>query len=172
MRPDATPPAARRVLVTGGASGIGAEIARRFASDGARVAVLDRDPAALERFAGADTSCERTLAADVTDAASVDRAFETLEEPWGGIDVLFNNAGISRRESFLEMSLEAWEAVIAVNLTGCFLVAQRAARWMVRDGGGVIINIGSVSGIVGMPNYASYNSSKAGVIELTKTMAL
>jgi NAD(P)-dependent dehydrogenase (short-subunit alcohol dehydrogenase family) len=87
------------------------------------------------------------------------------------LDVLFNNAGISVRHPFLEVSLEDWNQVLAVNLTGTFLVAQRAARRMT-VGGGVIINIASVSGMVGMPNYVSYNVSKAGVIELTKTMAL
>lgn len=157
----------RRVLVTGGASGIGAAIVRRFRADGARVAVLDRDKAALDR-----TETDLPLRGDVTDPASVDGAFAEIDRAWGGLDVVFNNAGISVRDAFLDATLNDWRRVLDVNLTGVFLVAQRAARRMVADGGGVIINIASVSGMVGMPGYASYNVSKAGVIELTRTLAL
>jgi meso-butanediol dehydrogenase / (S,S)-butanediol dehydrogenase / diacetyl reductase len=159
-----------RVLVTGGASGIGAAIARRFLEDGWDVAVLDRDADAL---ATAEREC-RTLAlhGDVSDPAAVGTAFAALDQAWGGLDAVFNNAGISKRAAFLDISPDDWDRVIAINLRGVFLVAQQAARRMVRAGSGVIINIGSVSGIVGMPNYASYNVSKAGVIELTKTLAL
>jgi meso-butanediol dehydrogenase / (S,S)-butanediol dehydrogenase / diacetyl reductase len=155
-----------RVLVTGGASGIGAAIVRRFVEDGARVAALDRN--ACRPCEG----IELELRADVCDPCAVDAAFAVLDDAFGGLDVTVNNAGISVREPFLTASLESWNRVLAVNLTGVFLIAQRAARRMHRDGGGVIINIGSVSGMVGMPGYASYNSSKAGVIELTRTLAL
>lgn len=162
----------RRVLVTGGASGIGAAVVRRFAVDGARVAVLDRDGEALARTGSAGSGVELSLLGDVANASSVDDAFAKLDQAWGGIDVVFSNAGISIREPFLETTLESWDGVLAVNLTGVFLVGQRASRRMIAAGGGVIINMASVSGMVGMPNYASYNVSKAGVIELTKTMAL
>lgn len=156
----------RRVLVTGGASGIGAAIVRRFVDDGARVAVMDLD------VCSESVAVELDLRGDVAEPESVDRVFAAIDESFGGIDVAFNNAGISVQEPFVATSVQSWNRVLAVNLTGVFLVAQRAARRMLRGGGGVIINIGSVSGIVGMPRYASYNASKAGVIELTRTLAL
>jgi meso-butanediol dehydrogenase/(S,S)-butanediol dehydrogenase/diacetyl reductase len=162
----------RRVLVTGGASGIGAAIAHRFAGDGDRVAILDSNDRAVADIDRVAPGIEFCLVGDVSAASSVDAAFAELDRRWGGLDVLFNNAGVSIRESFLDTSLEHWNQVLAVNLTGVFLVAQRAARRMVAQADGVIVNIGSVSGMVGMPNYASYNVSKAGVIELTKTLAL
>jgi meso-butanediol dehydrogenase / (S,S)-butanediol dehydrogenase / diacetyl reductase len=162
----------RRVLVTGGASGIGAAIVRRFLDDGARLAILEKDERALAAATGDGSGVELAIHGDVADAGSVDDAFAEVDRRWGGVDVVFNNAGISIREPFLETTLDSWDRVVAVNLTGVFLVGQRAARRMVAAGGGVIVNIGSVSGMVGMPNYASYNVTKAGVIELTKTMAL
>jgi NAD(P)-dependent dehydrogenase (short-subunit alcohol dehydrogenase family) len=164
--PSGWPPVAepRRCLITGGASGIGAACAQRFAADGARVAILD-----LRKAPGA----ELTLRADVADHAQVAEAFERLEARWGGVDIVLNNAGVSVREPCLDVTPESWSRVLAVNLTGAFFVAQAAARLMRRDGsGGVVINTASVSGMVGMPNYAAYNVSKAGLIELTRTMAL
>jgi len=160
-----------RVVVTGGASGIGRAMVARFAADGARVAVLDQDDQALDTVAR-EVPGVLAVSCDVSDEAAVDAAFGELDQAWGGLDVLLNNAGISIRHPFLEISAADWAKVVSVNLTGVFLVAQRAARRMMRDGSGVIVNTGSVSGMVGMPNYASYNASKAGVIELTKTMAL
>jgi NAD(P)-dependent dehydrogenase (short-subunit alcohol dehydrogenase family) len=154
----------RRCLITGGASGIGAACAKRFAADGARVAILDLRAA---------PAAELALRADVADHAQVTEAFERLDRAWGGVDLVLNNAGISVREPCLDVTPESWSRVLAVNLTGAFFVAQAAARLMRRDGtGGVVINTASVSGMVGMRNYAAYNVSKAGLIELTKTMAL
>lgn len=161
----------RSVLVTGGASGIGAAIARRFLQDGARVAVLDQDQEALARFASDVPGVELLLHADVGDEESVQAAFATSDVAWGGLDVVCNNAGISIRRPFVDTPLEEWERTLRVNLTGAFLVAREAARRMV-TGGGVLINTASVSGMVGMPGYAAYNVSKAGVIALTKTLAL
>jgi meso-butanediol dehydrogenase/(S,S)-butanediol dehydrogenase/diacetyl reductase len=155
------------VLVTGGASGIGAAIAGRFAADGAEVVILDLETPAASMPGGA-----LALRADVSDPAAVDRAFAELRRLWEELDVVVNNAGISVRAPFVDASFEDWERVLAVNLTGPFLVAQRAARWMLETGGGSILNIASVSGLVGMPGYASYNASKAGLIELTRTLAL
>ncbi|MFI6646946.1 SDR family NAD(P)-dependent oxidoreductase [Streptomyces sp. NPDC050529] len=162
----------RRVLVTGGASGIGASIARRFVRDGARVGVIDRNPVALAAFAETDPGVGLLLHTDVAEAAEVTAAFATVDKEWGGVDVLCNNAGISIRSPFLDTTLEAWERTLRVNLTGVFLMAREAARRMVDAEGGVIVNTASVSGMVGMPRYAAYNASKAGVIELTRTMAL
>lgn len=162
----------RRVLVTGGASGIGAAIAQRFLQDGERVAVLDRDRDALTRFAKEVPDAVLLLAADVGEEAELSEAFARADAAWGGLDVVCNNAGISIRRPFLQTSLADWEHTLRVNLTGAFLVAREAARRMMAGDGGVIVNTASVSGMVGMPDYAAYNVSKAGLIELAKTMAL
>lgn len=166
----------RRVLVTGGASGIGEAIAHAFLADGCRVAVLDHDSRALERMAAREEEgiCEPELLldADVADERSVQAAFARLDEAWGGVDVLCNNAGISIRRSFLDTTLADWQRTMDVNLTGAFHVAQQAASRMADAFGGVIVHTASVSGMVGMPHYAAYNTTKAGLIELTRTMAL
>jgi len=161
----------KRVLVTGGSGGIGAATCRRFLEEGSRVVALDRDEAGLERLAAELPDVERVLA-DVTDPADVDRAFTEVEDRWGGIDVVINNAGISIRHDFLEITVEEWHRVVDVVLHGIFYVAQRAARGMVARGGGVILNTGSTNALVGYHHYADYNAGKAGVVELTRSMAL
>jgi meso-butanediol dehydrogenase / (S,S)-butanediol dehydrogenase / diacetyl reductase len=156
--------AGRRCLITGGASGIGAAMAARFAAEGARVAIVDLRPAH-----GADLAIQT----DVADHVQVAEAFKRVEHEWGGVDVVLNNAGVSRRQPYLLVTPESWDRTLAVNLTGAFFVAQAAARLMRREGiGGVVLNTASVSGMVGMPGYVAYNVSKAGLIELTRTMAL
>ncbi len=162
----------KRVLITGGAGGIGAATAARFLEEGASVMVLDLDTRACQRLERELTGLKGSLIADVSDADDVTRAFEELDRLWGGLDVLINNAGISIRHGFLDTSPEDWRKVIDVNLNGVFYVAQQAARRMVGEQGGVIVNMGSTNGLVGYPNYADYNASKAGVIELTRSMAL
>ncbi|MGD2206040.1 MAG: SDR family oxidoreductase [Anaerolineae bacterium] len=162
----------KRVLITGGAGGIGAATVRRFLEEGARVAVLDRDEAACERLTAELPALSGTLLADVTDPGDVARAFAELDDLLGGLDVLINNAGISIRHNFLEITPAEWRRVIDVNLNGVFFVAQVAARRMVAAGGGVILNMGSTNGLMGYPYYAAYNASKSGVIELTRSMAL
>ena len=162
----------KRVLVTGGAGGIGFETARRFLAEGARVAVLDRDPAACRRARETLPALSGILPADVSDESAVGRAFDELDALFGGLDVLINNAGISIRHAFLDITPEEWRRVIAVNLNGAFYVAQQAARRMWAGDGGVILNMGSTNGLAGYHYYADYNASKAGVIELTRSMAL
>ncbi|MFB7588732.1 SDR family NAD(P)-dependent oxidoreductase [Streptomyces sp. NPDC056169] len=162
----------RRVLITGGASGIGAAIVRRFVRNGDRVGVIDRDRAGLTALGGSDPGVGLLLPADVAEEEEVTEAFATVDKEWGGVDVLCNNAGVSIRSPFLDTTLDTWERTLRVNLTGVFLVAREAARRMTDAAGGVIVNTASVSGMVGMPHYAAYNASKAGVIELTRTMAL
>lgn len=162
----------KRVLITGGASGIGAAAARRFVEEESRVIVFDIDPQASEKIFNALPQLEAIQTADVSNADQVISAFNQVENLWGGLDVLINNAGISLRHSFLDIEPKDWKRVIDVNLNGVFYVAQQAARRMVRDGSGVIINMASTNGLVGYPNYADYNASKAGVIELTKSLAL
>ncbi len=162
----------KRVLITGGARGIGEAAARRFLREGARVVVLDRDRAAAEASRQRLPDLDAPLVGSVEDPDSVRSAFEELDRRWNGLDVLINNAGISYRRPFLEIALEQWREVLDVNLTGVFLVAQQAARRMVDQGGGVILNMASTNALVGHPYYADYNASKAGVVELTRSMAL
>jgi NAD(P)-dependent dehydrogenase (short-subunit alcohol dehydrogenase family) len=162
----------KRVLVTGGAGGIGSATCRRFLEEGALVVALDRDEAAGERLRSAVPDVADCLLADVTDPKDVERAFGEMERRWGGLDVLVNNAGISIRHDFVDITIEEWRAVVDVILHGVFFVAQRAARSMLAGGGGVILNMGSTNGLVGYHHYADYNAGKAGVIELTRSMAL
>ncbi|MFQ5639395.1 MAG: SDR family NAD(P)-dependent oxidoreductase [bacterium] len=162
----------KRVLITGGASGIGLATAKRFRKEGARVVVLDRDEAACRTVQQKLPSLHGIITADVSDHKSVARAFGELDDLCGGLDVLINNAGISIRHAFLDITPEEWQRVLDTNLNGVFYVAQQAARRMLAAEGGVIINMGSTNGLLGYPSYADYNASKAGVIELTRTMAL
>ncbi len=163
---------AKRVLITGGASGIGAATAARFLEEGSVVCVLDRDPAALARIKRELPDLAGTLAADVSNLNQVQAAFAEAVKLMGGVDVLINNAGISIRHNFLDITPEEWDKVIAVNLTGVFYMAQTAAKHMMERGSGVILQTASTNGLVGQPYYADYNATKAGVIELTKSMAL
>lgn len=162
----------KRVLVTGGAQGIGAETAARFLEEGARVAILDRNPEALSGTAEMLPSLATTIQADVSAAGEVAAAFAAIDRLWGGLDVLINNAGISIRHRFLDITQEEWRRVIQTNLDGVFYVAREAARRMMNGNGGVILNMGSTNGIMGYHHYADYNASKAGVIELSRSMAL
>jgi len=162
----------KRVLITGGASGIGAAAAARFLEEGSRVCVLDRDATACEQIRHELSALGEAIIADVTDLMQVEAAFAEAIRLMDGVDVLVNNAGINIRHKFLEITPEEWDRVIAVNLTGMFYVAQTAARHMWERGSGVILQTASTNGVVGQPYYADYNATKAGVIELTRTMAL
>ena len=163
---------AKRVLITGGASGIGAATAARFLEEGSVVCVLDRDDKARKNIEHELPGLAAAIPADVTDLKQVQAAFAEATRVMGGVDVLINNAGISIRHNFLEITPEEWDKVIAVNLTGVFYVAQTAARRMMERGRGVILQTASTNGVMGYPYYADYNATKAGVIELTKSMAL
>ena len=165
----------KRVLVSGGSSGIGAAAARRFLEEGCRVVLGGLDPDEVARAVGRlqDVGDVQGFAADVSDETGavglVDRAAEAL----GGLDVLANNAGTAWREPFLTITAEHWDRMLAVNLRGMFLVGQRAARVMVAQGtGGAIINMSSTNGLAAETDYAHYNASKGGVLLLTKTMAV
>src|ERR1700691_1311094 len=163
---------AKRVLITGGASGIGAATAARFIEEGSVVCVLDRDPKALQKFRRELADLSGVIEADVSNLKQVQAAFAESIRLMGGVDVLINNAGISVRHNFLDITPEEWDRVIAVNLTGVFYVAQTAARHMMERGSGVILQTASTNGVMGYPYYADYNATKAGVIELTRSMAL
>jgi meso-butanediol dehydrogenase / (S,S)-butanediol dehydrogenase / diacetyl reductase len=172
----------KRVLITGGASGIGAATAARFLEEGSRVCVLDRDEKACEHIKHelrglGEAGISEAIIADVTDLMQVEAAFAEAIRLMDGVDVLVNNAGISIRHKFLDITPEEWDKIIAVNLTGVFYVAQTAARHMwerfsVGPGSGVILQTASTNGIMAYPYYADYNATKAGVIALTRTMAL
>src|SRR6204780_3220990 len=167
----------KRVLITGGASGIGAATAARFLEEGAQASILDRDAKACESIRHQPPAISETIIADVADLMQVAAAFAQAVHTMGAVDVLINNAGISMRHNFLEITPEEWDKVIAVNLTGVFYVAQTAARHMwerfsAKPGSGVILQTASTNGIMGYPYYADYNATKAGVIELTRSMAL
>ena len=162
----------KHVLVTGGASGIGAATASRFLEEGSVVCILDRDSAARGRIQRELPALTAALDADVSDLKQVLAAFTEAVRIMGGVDVLINNAGISIRHNFLDITPEEWDRVMAVNLTGLFYVAQTAARHMMERDGGVILQTASTNGVMGYPYYADYNATKAGVIELTKSMAL
>ncbi|UCC38181.1 MAG: SDR family oxidoreductase [Candidatus Aminicenantes bacterium] len=162
----------KRILITGGARGIGAATAARFLEEGARVFVLDCDKAALRSIEKEMSGLGGTVAADVSDVEAVNHAFKELDCFIQGLDVLVNNAGISIRHPFLEVAPDEWLKIINVNLNGMFYVAQQAARRMLEGEEGVILNMGSTNGLIGYPYYAAYNASKSGVIELTRSMAL
>lgn len=159
----------KRTLITGGASGIGKATAIRFLEEGAQVLILDQDAEAGGRIKVDLPGLSGFIQADVSDPYQVDRAFEEIETLWGGLDILVNNAGISLRHAFKDITPEEWGRVMDVNLNGLFYVAQAAARCMEQ---GVIANMASTNGLLGYPYYADYNASKAGVIELTRSMAL
>jgi meso-butanediol dehydrogenase/(S,S)-butanediol dehydrogenase/diacetyl reductase len=154
----------KRVVVTGGTSGIGAATSRRFVDEGARVvsiALAGEEP--VEGLVAA-------LVADVASPEAVAGAFARVDELLGGVDVLVANAGISVRRPFLDAAAEDWRRVLGVNLEGVLACAQEAARRM--GGGGVILMTASTNALVGHPLYADYNASKAGVVALTRTLAL
>jgi meso-butanediol dehydrogenase/(S,S)-butanediol dehydrogenase/diacetyl reductase len=162
----------KRVLITGGAGGIGTATAARFLEEGARVIILDRDQDACQRIERNLPALEKSIISDVSSPESVKQAFEQLHRRWGGLDILINNAGISIRHQFIDITPEEWKRVIDINLNGVFFVAHQAALLMLAGKSGVIINMGSTNGLSGYHYYGDYNASKSGVIELSRSMAL
>jgi NAD(P)-dependent dehydrogenase (short-subunit alcohol dehydrogenase family) len=161
----------KRVIITGGASGIGAATAQRFIEEGSRVGVVDWNQESCQKIKGELPELELVLNADVSDVQQVADAYAQIDQAWGGLDVLINNAGISIRHNFLDITPEDWVKIQSINLNGTFYMAQAAAKRMLEHGG-VILNMGSTNALAGNPYYSDYNASKAGVIEMTKTMAL
>jgi NAD(P)-dependent dehydrogenase (short-subunit alcohol dehydrogenase family) len=148
--------AGKRVVVTGGTSGIGAATARRLRDEGCEVVVMARTPG------------PGVIRCDVSDRLQVDAAFEQV----GDLDVVVNNAGVSVRSPAADISQDQWDQVLATNLSGAFWVAQAAARRMLLGAGGVILNTASTNALVGYRYYADYNATKAGLVALTKSLAL
>ena len=163
----------KTAVVTGAARGIGLEVARQLAEGGATVVLVDVLEDQLEEAAvnlpGAKDVL--TFTVDVTDEAAVERLFDEVIEKTGRIDILINNAGITRDDLLLRMDADEWDLVMAVNLKGTFLMTKHASRYMVRQKSGRIVNMASVSALVGNPGQANYSASKAGVIGFTRTVA-
>jgi meso-butanediol dehydrogenase / (S,S)-butanediol dehydrogenase / diacetyl reductase len=160
----------KRIVVTGGTSGIGEATSRRFLAEGARVVALAVGEGEVAT-AGERVPGLAAIRCDVADAGAVAEAFAKVDASLGGIDVLVANAGISIRKPFLEIEEADWRRVLDVNLTGVFHCAQQAARRMTAADGGTILMTASTNGLTGHPFYADYNASKAGVILLARTMA-
>ncbi len=164
----------RVALVTGAGRGLGRAIAASLASAGAQVACVDIDPALLAETADllrAGGGQAEPIPCDVTDSARVSEVVDQVVKQMGRLDILVNNAGITRDGMIMRMSDDQWDTVLAINLRGTFLFTRAATRPMLKARGGRIINIASVSGLMGNPGQANYSASKAGVIGLTRTVA-
>ena len=165
----------RVAAITGGALGIGRATARLFAAEGAAVALGDVEVGAAETVAKEIVNGGgRAIAVgvDVGDAGQVQAFVDRVVAELGRLDIMFANAGIAHSAPFLEHPEAQWHRVLRVNLTGVFLCCQAAARQMVKQGGGRIITTASINGFRGVENLVGYNVAKAGVIEMTKTMAV
>ena len=161
-------------LVTGAARGIGQAIALQLAADGADLALCDVKAEWLEDTAAKVKALGRraeSYAMDVANGAAVGEAVAKVLADFGRIDVLVNNAGITRDTLLMRMSEEDWDAVLDINLKGAFLVTKAVVKPMMKQRSGAIVNIASVVGIMGNPGQANYTASKAGLIALTKTTA-
>ena len=163
----------KRVIITGGSTGIGAAVARRFLAEGARVAVWCRNPANAKAIAAELPDLTVVAAVDVADAEGVDRAFAQSVERLGGLDVLICNAGISIRHGFVDIPREDFDRVMRVNVHGVFYVSQLAARHMLaQDKGGAILMTASTSAATAYRYYADYNASKGALVSMMRTMAI
>jgi meso-butanediol dehydrogenase / (S,S)-butanediol dehydrogenase / diacetyl reductase len=162
----------KRVVITGGADGIGFATAKRFIDEGALVVIFDLDREKSATLTEKLPGLKGSVVVDVSSPEAVPLAFEKVDEIMGGIDVLISNAGISVRNKFTEIEYSQWDKVMRVNLDGMFLCAKEAVVRMKRQQSGVVLFTGSTNGVEGHPYYADYNSSKAGVIMMAKTLAL
>lgn len=164
----------KTALVTGAARGLGLSIAKTLSEAGAKVALIDVSVEGLAdavneiRTAGGTAE---PIACDVTNSEQVGQAVDKVIELWGKLDILVNNAGITRDNVIVRMKDEQWDLVLNINLRGTFLFTRAAARPMMKAHSGRIINVASVSGLMGNPGQANYSASKAGVIGLTHTVA-
>jgi len=161
-------------VVTGAARGIGQAIAKRLAQEGADVAICDLQVEWLAETAGIVQGFGRKalpLAVDVGDSSAVNACINEVVKVFGKVDIMVNNAGITKDTLLVRMSDEDWDAVLRVNLKGTFLFSRAVAKHMMKQRGGAIVNIASISGIIGTAGQANYAASKAGVIALTKTTA-
>jgi len=161
-------------LITGAGQGIGREIALSFAREGAHLALFDCDAAAIEKVGAEASALGRrvvTAVVDVRNSSQVEESVNKIIDSLGQIDILINNAGITRDNFFLRMREEDWDTVIAVNLKGAYNMIKAVARPMLKRRAGRIINIASIIGLIGNAGQANYAASKAGIIGLTKSVA-
>jgi 3-oxoacyl-[acyl-carrier protein] reductase len=162
-------------VVTGAGRGIGHAIALRLASEGARVASVSRTETNAQKTAeeinGARADAAKAYAVDVADHAAVQKTGSQILEDFGRVDILVNNAGVTRDGLSMRMSLDDWDTVLNTNLKGAFNFVQALQRPMIKQRSGRIINISSVSGLIGNAGQANYSASKAGLIGLTKSLA-
>ena len=165
--------AGRVALVTGAGSGLGRSIALAFAEAGATLALVDVDEAAAHQTLEAAGGPGGVARADVSDPHAVEEGVRDLTGRLGPADVAVNNAGIAprRRTPLHETTLDDWERVLAVNLTGAFLVSRAVLPAMLERGAGVIVNVASAAGLVALPGRSGYAASKGGLIQLTRTLA-
>jgi len=163
----------RTALVTGGASGIGFAVARQLAELGAKIALADVNiegaKSAADKLEGAEVMVVRV---DVRDPEDTTNMVDTVVEKYGKLDILVHSAGVGIEKSFLETTAEEWQRLIDIDLSGTFYCAQAAARHMVKNGYGRIINLSSTAGIRGGSGRTAYGAAKGGVIALTKVMAV
>ncbi len=163
----------KRVIITGGSTGIGAAVAQRFLAEGARVAVWCRNPQNARAIAAELPELALVAAVDVADADGVDRAFAQSVSRLGGLDVLICNAGISIRHGFGDISRADFDRVMRVNVHGVFYVSQLAARHMLaQDTGGAILMTASTSAVTAYRYYADYNASKGALVAMMRSMAI
>jgi NAD(P)-dependent dehydrogenase (short-subunit alcohol dehydrogenase family) len=165
--------AGRVAIVTGASGGLGGHFARVLHGAGAHVALAARDPARVEAAAAELGERAMAVALDVTDAASIGAALAAVEARFGPCDLLVNNAGIAATRPFLDHEMAEWDGVMAVDLRGAFAMGQAVARRMVAAGkGGVIVNVASILAARVIPGVASYSAAKAGLVHLTRQMAV
>jgi 3-oxoacyl-[acyl-carrier protein] reductase len=162
-----------RAIITGGSRGIGLEIAKRFAERGkiALVDVLEDDLGRAGEALGAAGAEVMTFVADVRDNARAGEVVKSIVDRWGGVDLLVNNAGVTRDKLFMRTEKEDWDLVIDVNLKGAFVYSRAVFPLMLKEKSGVIVNVSSVVGIIGNFGQTCYSASKAGLIALTKSLA-
>lgn len=161
----------KRALVTGASGGIGREIAKSLAKAGAEVALSGTRVGALEDTAAEISGKKHILSCNLSDLDAVDRLVPQAEDAMGGVDILINNAGVTRDNLFMRMKDEEWDEVIAINLTAAFHLTRSVLRGMMKQRGGRIIGITSVVGVTGNPGQGNYAASKAGLIGMSKSLA-
>lgn len=161
----------RLALVTGGATGIGAAIAKRFVQEDIQVAICDVDSENGKTLATDIGATARFYKLDIADESEVNAVVDNIFHEFGRIDILVNNAGITKDTLLIRMTREDWERVLRVNLTGTFLMTKAVAKHMIKQRHGRIVNIASVVGIIGNFGQANYAASKAGIIAFTKSCA-
>lgn len=163
----------RTALITGGNGGIGRAMALGLKEAGAQVAVTGRNPEKNKAIAAELGDAQLVFELDVKDETGVERTVREVVEQFGHLDILINNAGTVHSGPFIDLSLEEWNNVIGTNLTGAFLCSKHVARAMIKRGtGGKIINISSIYALFGPPDFADYPASKAGLVGLTRALAV